>query len=223
LGGYIPPATAKRTISQTDAVEAMYQTLKEGDGDIIPLVLGPHTNLGVLFTKHPDVIEKIPKIVFMGGSPYGLEGYPDHISFNISCDPEAFQIVLDSGIPLVMLPSDVGRRKAHLDEDYVNHLKEVNDVGKWMYQMYNAYWEPGYPNKRVATNDTCAYFALMRPDLFQTKRCRVHVDTCDAPGKTTVTFCDDGNVTLVTDVDRNRFIRLLDEKLHKLNHIKIDC
>ncbi len=221
LGGYMPPDTVTHKTLDIDAVEALYQTLKVGDGDIIPLVLGPHTNLGVLFTKHPDIIEKIPKIVFMGGSPYGLEGYPDHVSFNISCDPEAFRIVLDSGIPLVMLPSDVGRRKAHLDEAYVTHLKDVNNVGKWMYLMYGLYWEPGYPDKRVATNDVCAYFALAYPELFRTQKCRVCVDTEEMPGKTTVQFCDDGNVELVTEVDREKFIALLDTQLQKLNHIKI--
>ncbi len=222
LGGYLPPANVKRKVIETDAVEALYQTLKEGDGDIIPLVLGPHTNMGVLFKRHPDIIAKIPQIVFMGGSPYGLEGYPDHVSFNISCDPEAFQIVLDSKIPLVMLPSDVGRRKAHLDEAYVNHLKDINDVGKLMYLMYGLYWEPGYPDKRVATNDVCAYFALAYPELFKSKKCKVTVDTCDVPGKTIVEFCEDGNVELVTEVDRDKFIQLLNDNLKKLDHIHID-
>ena len=222
MGGYIPPQTTKRQPIATDAIEAMYQILKEGDGDIIPLVLGPHTNIGVLLTRHPDVVEKIPKIVFMGGSPYGAEGYPDHISFNISCDPEAFQIVLNSGIPLLMLPSDVGRRKAHLSEAYVNNLESVNDLGKLMYQMYGRYWEPGYPDKRVATNDTCAYFALVYPELFTTKKCHVQVDTQDALGKTTVEFCENGNVELVTDVDREKFVELLDKNLRNLNHIKFE-
>ncbi len=222
LGGYIPPKTTTRQIIKKDAVEAMYEVLKEGEGDIIPLVLGPHTNLGVLFTRHPDIIAKIPKIVFMGGSPYGVEGYPDHVSFNISCDPEAFQIVLDSKIPLLMLPSDVGRRKAHLDEAYVNRLKEVNDVGKLMYLMYGLYWEPGYPDKRVATNDTCAYFALAYPELFRTEKCKVSVDLNDVPGKTLVEFCEHGNVELVTEVDRENFIKRLNEDLEKLNGIQID-
>ncbi|MBE5752195.1 MAG: ribonucleoside hydrolase RihC [Clostridiales bacterium] len=221
LGGYIPPATVKRKTLDIDAVEAMYQTLKAGDGDITILALGPQTNLGVLLSKHPDIIPKIPKIVFMGGSPFGMEGYPDHISFNISCDPEAFQIVLDSGIPLVMLPSDVGRRKAHLDEAYVNRLQSVNDLGRLMYTMYGLYWEPGYPDKRVATNDVCALFALVYPNLFTTKKCKVTLDLHETPGKTFVEFCEDGNVELVTQVDRENFIKRLDEDLQKLSGIKI--
>ena len=84
LGGYLPPANTTRQPITNDAVEEIYRILNEGDGDIIPLVLGPHTNFGVLFQRHPDIISKIPKIVFMGGSPYGMAGYPDHISFNIS-------------------------------------------------------------------------------------------------------------------------------------------
>lgn len=221
LGGYIPPSHADRRVIETDAVEAMYQVLQEGDGDIVILALGPQTNLGVLLQKHPDIAKKIPKIVFMGGSPFGMAGYPDHISFNISCDPEAFQIVLQSGIPLVMLPSDVGRRKAHLGEEYVYRLKEVNDLGRLMYTMYDLYWEPGYPDKRVATNDVCALFAHVYPQLFTAKKCKVTVDLDETPGKTLVEFCEDGNVELITEVDREKFVQLLDERLQKLSDIKV--
>ena len=222
LGGYIPPATTSRQIIETDAVEAMYSVLKQGNGDIIPIVLGPHTNIGALITKHPDIVEKIPKIVFMGGSPFGMEGYPDHISFNISCDPEAFQIVLDSKIPLLMLPSDVGRRKAHLDEDYVNALKNTNAIGRLMSKMYGEYWEPGYPDKRVATNDVCAYFALVYPELFKTRKCKVRVELGTCAGKTLIEFCDDGWVELVTEVDRENFIKLLNDNLKKMDDIRFE-
>lgn len=222
MGGYIPP---KETIHKTvkeNAVEAMYKVLNEGDGDIIPIVLGPHTNMGLLFQKHPDIISKIPKIVFMGGSPYGLPGYPDHISFNVSTDPEAFKIVLDSKIPLVMVPSNIGRRKAHLDEKYVYNLKKINDIGKLLFKMYTMYWEPGFPDKRIATNDTCALFALITPKLFKTRKIDLSVDVQECPGKTIGDYNQNGNITLVTDVKRNKFLKLLKKELKKLNHIKLN-
>lgn len=221
MGGYIPPRTTKRKVIEDDAVEAMYKVLKEGDGDIIVIVLGPHTNVGMLIEKHPDIVSKIPKIVYMGGSPFGLPGYPDHISFNISSDPEAFKIVLDSKIPLVMVPSNVGRRKAHLDEKFVLNLKNINDVGRLLYLMYDEYWEPGYPDKRIATNDTCAIFALTHPELFKTRQVDVVVDLELTPGKTFVTYNKKGNVALVTDAKRKKFMKLLLSELKKLNHIKI--
>ena len=222
LGGYIPPKNTVHKIIKEDAVEALYRVLSSGDGDIIPIVLGPHTNIGLLIKKHPDVIKKIPKIVFMGGSPFGIPGYPDHISFNISSDPEAFKIVLDSKIPLVMLPSIIGRRHAHLDEAYVNKLKEVNDTGLLMYNMYSLYWEPGYPDKRVATNDICALFALVYPEIFKTEKVNVTVDLVDVPGKTWVEFTENGNVDLVTDLNREKFLEILDGDLENLNDIKLN-
>ncbi len=222
LGGYIPPSTVPHKDIHQDAVEAIYDVIMQGDGDIIPLLLGPQTNFGNLFTIHPDVIEKIPKIVFMGGSPFGHPDFPNHISFNISCDPEAFDIVLKSGIPLVMVPSAVGRKKAHLDEKYVNHLKTQGDAGKLLYYMYSMYWEPDFPDKRVATNDTCALFALTHPELFSGEKCSVTVDLNDAPGKTLVDFNGTGNVELVMDCNRPELIKTLDDELEKFKNLKLN-
>ncbi len=222
LGGYIPPKTIAHKDIHQDAVQAIYDVIMQGDGDIIPLLLGPQTNFGKLLTLHPDVISKIPKIVFMGGSPFGHPDYPDHISFNISCDPEAFDIVLKSGIPLVMVPSAVGRKKAHLDEAYVNHLKTKGDTGELLYHMYSMYWEPNFPDKRVATNDTCALFALTHPELFTSHKCSVTVDLIDAPGKTLVDFNGTGNVELVMDCNRPKFIDVLNSELEKFKDIKLN-
>ena len=222
LGGHNPPARTKHKIIEDDAVEAMYKVLNEGDGDIVPIVLGPHTNIALLFKKHPDIIAKIPQIVYMGGSPYGLKGFPNHISFNISSDPEAFKIVLDSGIPLIMVPSNVGRRKAHLDEKYVYNMREVNEVGRFIFDMYSEYWEPGFPDKRIATNDTCALFALTHPQYFKTRKVDVEVDLVDMPGKTIVTYNKKGNVSLVVDCKRKKFLKLLDQELKKLNNLKLN-
>ena len=222
LGGYIPPQKSDRKLLEEDAVEALYRVLNEGDGDIIPIILGPHTNFGHLFLKHPDIIKKIPKIIFMGGSPFGHPDYPDHISFNLSSDPEAVKIILDSGIPLVMLPSDVGRRKAHLDEEFVYNLGKINDTGKLLRDMYVKYWEPGYPNKRVATNDTLALFALVYPKMFTFKKATVNICIDQTPGKTFIDFTENGNVDFVTGIDREAFLNLLITDLEKMNDIKLN-
>lgn len=222
MGGYIPPKTTKHKILKEDAVEAMYRIISEGDGDIIPIILGPHTNIATLIVKHPDVVSKIPRIIFMGGSPYGLPGFPDHISFNIRSDPEAFKIVLDSKIPLVMIPSDMGRRKAYLTEEMVYQIRDTNDVGKFMFTMYDKYWERFFPDKRIATNDTCAYFYLIRPDLFTCKRISMTVDLDETPGKTIVNYDKKGHILLTVAVKRKQFLNLYMKKLKELDYIKFD-
>ncbi|MBQ8909080.1 MAG: nucleoside hydrolase [Clostridia bacterium] len=220
MGGYVPPKTTQHKVLKEGAVEAMYKVLKEGDGDIELLVLGPHTNIGTLFTKHPDIINKIPRIVFMGGSPFGIPGFPDHISFNISSDPEAFKIVLDSKLPLVMVPSNIGRRKAHLTEEYVYFMRDQNQVGKFLYDMYSEYWERGFPDKRIATNDTCAYMYIVHPEFFKTKQADIAVDCDKEPGKTFAHFNKHGQVTVVVDAKRKKFLKTNTKMLKDLDNIR---
>ncbi len=221
LGGYLPPKDTVRKPLEENAIDAIYRIISDGDGDIVPIILGPQTNFGLLFTKYPDVIKKIPQIVFMGGSPFGAKGYVDYISFNISSDPEAFKIVLDSGIPLTMIPSNIGRSVAHLTEAYVDKLRAVNDVGELLYRMYSMYWEPNYPDKRVATNDICALYSLVYPEIFKSEQVSVTVNTTDAPGKTIVDFNGTGHVKMITGANRDAFLSLLDSELNKMNGIDL--
>ena len=221
MGGYVPPQEVKHKILEENAVEAMYRVLNEGDGDIIPLVFGPHTNIAQLLIDHPDIIKKIPKIIFMGGAPYGMPGFPLHVSFNIRSDPEAFKIVLDSKIPLVMVPSDMGRNKAYLAEDFVYQIRDTNDVGKFLYEMYQTYWERGYEDKRIATNDTCAYLYLTNPELFTFKKIDLTVNTTDAPGKTVATLNENGNILLTVGIEREKFLDLMMKKLHEFDNFKL--
>lgn len=222
LGGYIPPKQTKRQPINKDAVTAMYEIISNGDGDIIPIVLGPHTNIALLLKKYPEIAKKIPQIVFMGASPYGMPGFPDHISFNISSDPEAFKYVVESKIPLVMVPSDMGRNKAYLTEEFVENMKKTNEVGAFIYQMYSTYWEHGYEDRRIATNDTCAYVYLTHRDLFICERITIDVNTTDAPGKTIVKYDPYGHIELTVGVDRPKFLALMEEKLHDFDGFKLN-
>ena len=221
FGGYVPPKTTNRKPIDIDAVEAMYQTIMAGDGDIVPVLLGPQTNMANLLTIHPDVKSKIPKIVMMGGAPYGNPDYPEHISFNLSSDPDAFKVVLESGIPLVMIPSIMGREWAHLSEDFVESLKKINDVGKLLSTAYSKYYEPKYlPEKRVTTNDSCTFFAHVYPKMFKFIKAKATVDTEKFFGRTIIDFTDDGNINFACAVNREAFLNLLIDELHKLDHIK---
>lgn len=221
FGGYIPPDTTKRKVVEVDAVEAMYQTIMAGDGDIVPVLLGPQTNMANLLAHHPDVKAKIPKIMMMGGAPYGNPDYPEHISFNLSSDPDAFKMVLESGIPLVMIPSIMGREWAHLTEDFIERISKINDIGKLLSIAYSKYFEPKYlPEKRVTTNDSCTLFALIYPKMFKFAKVNASVDTNEFFGRTIIDFTEDGKIDFACGIDRQAFLDLLIDELHKLDHVK---
>jgi non-specific riboncleoside hydrolase len=221
LGGYTPSAPNRKPI-ELDAVDAMYRTIMAGDGDIYIVALGPQTNIANLLTKYPEVKNKIPKIVFMGGSPYDNPNYKNHISFNLSSDPDACKIVLESGVPLLMCPSHMGRYKAHLTEDFVYALGNYGDIGKFLLTMYTKYWEPNQTDKRVTTNDSCCLFALVYTKMFKIKRVNVKIDTEVHFGKTDIDFTDNGKVEFIDDLDREVFLTFLTSELEKLSHIKLN-
>ena len=103
----------------------------------------------------------------------------------------------------------------------INNLAKINESGKLLAEMYSKYWEPGYPDKRVATNDTLALFALVYPKMFTFEKVSVKVDLVDAPGKTWIDFDGKGQVEFITDLDRAAFLKLLVSDLEELNGIDL--
>ena len=224
LGGYIPPKITKHQPLDIDAVEKIYQNLVENPGEITILVWGPHTNMGILLKKHPDASSLIKQIIFMGGSPYDTPGFPQHDSFNIKTDPEAFDIVLKSGIPLTMIPSNIGRYKAQLHETDVQTLSRLNKTGAFLAKTYETYWEPKMleqNRKMIATNDACALFYLLYPKMFLAKNADITVDTEDNDGRTFARFCKGGKVAVVFEVNRKKFMKLFFKTIKKIKNINL--
>lgn len=224
LGGYIAPQRVTHKPIKDDAVEAIYKLLLQYPKQITIFILGPHTNIGNLLTHHPDAKDLIKQIMFMGGSPYGAPGFPDHDSFNIASDPEAFDIVLKSGIPLSMIPSNLGRYKAQLDEKDVNKIKRTNSVGQFFAKTYETYWEPDLLEqgiKAIATNDCCVIFYFLHPEIFDTVKADITVDTKEHVGRTYANFHDGGRLTMVVGANRPKFLKVFFNKLKKLGKYEI--
>ena len=219
MGNYIPPKNVKNKPIEQDAVEAMYEAVKKDAGNIVILALGPHTNVAKLIKKHPEVVAMINHIYCEGCAPYGLKG-ENHISFNVSSDPEAFKIVIESGIPVTIIPSRMGREQSNLNEEQVFNLREINDTGRFLYEMYNGYWERGYPDRRVALNDTCAVMIFRFPHIFKTKNTFFDVDTGEQPGKTVITFNRKGNVNYAIGVNRKKLHKLFFNAVKKMDQFK---
>lgn len=221
---YIPPKAKTKPIKE-DAIDAMARIIKENPHEITVLMFGPHTNMGHLLTRYPECAPLIKQVIFEGFSPYGMPGLKPHISFNIRTDPEAFKVLLDSNIPLVIIPSELGRNVTHLPEEMVNEIGEMNDTGKFLKEIYQHYWEHGYDDKRIATNDTDAYLYLVEPELFYSISVDISVNLDDAPGKTYATIHEGGNgghISLVTKCDRDMFERSFLSKIRNLDNLKLN-
>lgn len=172
LGAYTYKGPYTKPLKE-DAVEAMYKTLLEHkDQHVTILSIGPMTNIATLIRKYPDCIEYIRKIVFMGGSKE-TEEVP-YAEFNINFDPDAARIVLDSGIPLVMVPMELGHF-AYLDHEDINAIRHMNKTSKKLIKMFEGYKDYHVGNYGVAVHDSATLYYLTHPNRFRTEKAYLEV------------------------------------------------
>ena len=223
MGGYNPPEQVELKPIDKPAIDAMYEVIKQHPKDISIVALGPHTNVAQLIKKYPNVVNMVNHIYCEGCSLYGdkREGrWASYISFNASFDAEAMKIVAESGIPITIVPSRMGRELANFTEEEVYKIREMNDVGKFLFEMYSEYWEHNYVDRRIATNDTCACLALRNPKLFKTKKAKLIVNTTDMYGRTDFSFVKDGHINFIYKVNKKKMHQYFFKAIKKLDRFK---
>ena len=98
----------KMEISSTHAVDFIVDSLMVSKSKEITLcALGPLTNLALAITQEPKIRSKIDQIVLMGGGFFEGGNITPAAEFNIFVDPEAADIVVNSGVKIVMMPLDI--------------------------------------------------------------------------------------------------------------------
>ncbi|KIK96071.1 hypothetical protein PAXRUDRAFT_337699 [Paxillus rubicundulus Ve08.2h10] len=88
-------------------VKAIKETWNDGAGRKVSVISsGPMTNIALLISAHPELLDAVDQFVFMGGGD-GFGNRTPAAEFNIFCDPEAAQIVVDNPLKTVMIPINV--------------------------------------------------------------------------------------------------------------------
>jgi inosine-uridine nucleoside N-ribohydrolase len=91
------------------ATEIMRRLVSGSPGEVSIIAIGPLTNIASALRLHPNLRRQVREIVLMGGSLSGGNMTPA-AEFNMYVDPEAANIVFNSGIPLTMVGLDVTRK-----------------------------------------------------------------------------------------------------------------
>ena len=127
LGIKLPKGSNPSSI--TDAVELIADVLANASESVDILVLGPQTNLAEFITKYPDLKGKVGKIYLMGGAINVPGNVANWISgntraeWNIFIDPYAANLVLRSGIPIVMVGLDA-TNQSRLTMEFFESIKD---------------------------------------------------------------------------------------------------
>lgn len=217
LGGFSLEQNPRKVLGG-DAVEEMYKTLMASEEKITIICISPTTNLAKLIISHKDCLAKIDRVVVMAGSIEELkQGEMPYPEFNISGDPEAGEVLLSSGLSIVIVPMEMGHT-AYLDWKDVFETKNLNNTGETLEWIFRSYHDRHVKNG-IATHDGCTVAYLTNPELFKTIPAHSEIKYYDSidTGVMITNFTGDPNVLTCTDIDIPKFKKLYFSSLKKCN------
>ncbi len=219
LGNCRLPDTNKPLASE-NGVAYMAQAIEAlPEGEPLTLVpVGPLTNIALLLKVFPQVRAKIERIVLMGGSASG-GNHSASAEFNIWADPEAAQIVFQSGLPIVMCGLDVTHQSGLYPEQVEALLRSEKPVEHAVGEMLSFYADTSSRGRTVACiHDAVTILYLTNPELFGGEWASVQVD-CTNDINRGMTVCDrraktsPKPVLVLNQVDLPGFQKVMLEKL----------
>lgn len=116
MGGMNYPEP-KRQVEAEHGVEAFIQAVRAVPGEITLVTLGPLSNIATAINIAPDIVEKIQMCYVMGGAAACLGNVTPAAEYNIWVDPEAANVVFQSGTRLLMVGWEHCRGEANLSDD----------------------------------------------------------------------------------------------------------
>lgn len=215
LDGPVLPEPAME-VQPVSAVQLIAETLRNSSEKIILIPTGPLTTIASLLLTHPELKEKIAHIYMMGGGiAYG--NWTCAAEFNMLVDPEAADIVFNSGIPITMAGLDVTETALVFPEDF-NRVRAVGNrvagvVSEWLEFFYKFHKTKGYTGAPV--HDAVAVAALIKPELMQFKDMHVDIETQGEFCRGTTVGDVMGvtgkapNARVITGINREAFVELI--------------
>jgi inosine-uridine nucleoside N-ribohydrolase len=190
---------------------------------VVLVPTGPLTNVALLLERHPDVRDRLERIVWMGGAIAEGNVTPA-AEFNAFVDPEAAAAVFASGIPLTMVGLDV-THMALFTRDHADRLRGAGRAGRAVAELsdfFQRFHERRYRFDGSPIHDAMAVAHVIDPTLLTTLHTNVEIETasqhCD--GRTVVdrwrTTGRPGNAHVGIDVDADRFLELLCSRIEAL-------
>jgi inosine-uridine nucleoside N-ribohydrolase len=166
----------------TEASNALRNLLAKDS--VTYIALGPLTNLATFIELHPEMAQRIERVIFVGGQVEGTtlafgpkETFRIHDA-NVFKDPIAAGRVLHSKVPLVLVPISAGRN-VFVNDNALRRLQQQGGAAEYLARRSKAwfwFWrrvvrEPGGP-----IFDALAIAAAARPELVGLKKGAAKMD-----------------------------------------------
>lgn len=192
------------------AIDVIRRLVEEAPGEIVLVAIGALTNVAALVERFPEAAAMLREMVIMGAA---FED--DEAEWNIKCDPEAAKIVLESGLPMRIMPFE-RTRHAVMPTEQLERLYRESRPAHYLLARLTHLWQGGYGfGCNPCLHDPLALGCLTNPTLysFEPKAIEVIVEPGARRG-VTVGHRDASSRALVcTEVDYGEFFKTFEERL----------
>jgi pyrimidine-specific ribonucleoside hydrolase len=211
--GEVELAAAKRERERLHAVDFIAAQLAAAPRRSVTLAaIGPLTNVALLSAMHPQLCDRVGRLVVMGGAG-GAGNVTPAAEYNAWADPEAAQRVLaESDFAEVCLVELGVTRAATLDAAALAQLRGGSQRGALLAAMIDGYADELRGERPL--HDVLALAAALDPSLVAVRPASIEVDTGSGPqrGKTSISFVSPragSRRSVAVDFDLERFRELL--------------
>ncbi len=201
-----------------DALTVLKEALQNSDESVTILATGPLTNIAELVHAAPELVKKIRRIYVMGGA-FSVQGnveesgHDGSAEWNIYNEPLALQHVLESGIPMTLIPLDATQH-AQISLHFLQKLHgETSQAARLVFQSLQVI-TPLILNGQYMFWDTLTSATILQPDLVRSQEMNVKV-LSEGPSMGKTLEDDQGQIATVgVWSDRIRLENLLLKILH---------
>ena len=171
--------------------------MRRPEGSVAVAVLGPMTNLALAMRRERRLAERLGPVVVMGGARSEGGNITPSAEFNVWADPDAAAVVFGSGCDVVAFGLDV-THQVRATEARIAAVEAVDSTAARATASMLRFSQRverdivGWPTSDwgAPLHDPCPIAWLIRPGLFQTRPCRIEVETASdlTRGHTAVEF-----------------------------------
>lgn len=204
------------------AWEFYHEMASQYPGEVTLVMTGPQTNLAMALNQYPELKNLFKEVIVMGGAVKEKGNESPTAEFNIAIDPEAAEMVFQSGMNVTMIGLDV-TKKSLLRREHFSALRKDSPVADFVMKVTNDYMERYFKANGIygcSMHDPLAVTMTIAPQFVKTQHLFVGVETksqyCDGQ-----TVCDfenrwnkAPNVHVGLEVDVDGFTAFLIDRIN---------
>ncbi|HNP70692.1 MAG TPA: nucleoside hydrolase [Kouleothrix sp.] len=194
--GYARLPASPAAPASEHAVDTIIREIMARPGEVTLVAVAPLTNVAVALRKEPRIVQNVREVIIMGAALRADGNTTSLAEFNFYVDPHAAHIVLESGMPITLLPWDITKDVLLTQADVDRLLALPSPVTRFIAdatRFYIEFHEACFGFSGCSINDPVALALAFMPGLARTQAMHVAVEYSSelTAGKSVISYVGD--------------------------------